>query len=717
MHSRTGLALLLSILTSTAVAQPVDPAMHHLCWGDIREWDDFPEKPAAAELSATFHSTANAAERTLRLRHRDLRQAWEVHLNGKKLATLPRDEPETVTYYAVPAGAMVTGDNTVRVFCAARPPATQPATSPVARAMAALSPASDDVMIGDIAIVDSPRAAALSEATIAIRVTGDDGKPLPCRITIIDDRGALIDLGNTSDRQAAVRPGVVYAGAGTADIRLPAGRYTVTAGRGFEYSLAPATVEVRAGERVAKELQIRRVVATPGWVACDPHVHTFTFSRHGDATIEERMFTLAGEGIELPIATDHNLNVDYAAPAAATGMAAYFTPITGNEVTTKIGHFNVFPLASKGALPDWRAPTWRKIGESIEAAKSGPRVVTILNHARDIHAGFRPFDPSRHLSPTGEDLDGWELPATAMEVVNSAATLTEPMLLFRDWFGLLNRGLQITPIGASDCHDVNRFIVGQARTYIRTNDADPAKINVVDAVNALRDGRVLVSYGLLAEMTVNDRYGPGDVVPAIADGGELKVRITVQGPEWTSCRKVTLYANGVAIRSADVAADTGAKPGVKFSAEWTLSRPRHDVWLAVIADGPGVTGPHWPASRPYQKTASAWTPYVIGATGAVRIDADGSDAFDSALAYATRIAEQSADRQVDRLNAIAATDPAAARSVASQWCGVLRHKAGGEWMSRIESARKQAKPEVLKGFDDFVAAWKHAVLLPPRDEP
>ena len=53
-------------------------------------------------------------------------------------------------------------------------------------------------------------------------------------------------------------------------------------------------------------LAIRREVATPGLVACDTHVHTLTNSGHGDATIAERVVTLAGEGIELPIATDHN---------------------------------------------------------------------------------------------------------------------------------------------------------------------------------------------------------------------------------------------------------------------------------------------------------------------------------------------------------------------------------------------------------------------------
>ena len=99
----------------------------------------------------------------------------------------------------------------------------------------------------------------------------------------------------------------------------------------------------------------------------------------------------------------------------------------------------------------------------------------ILNHPRDLHAGFRPFGPERHLALTGEDLDGWELPANAMEVVNSGAQQTDVMRLVRDWFGLLNRGRVLTPVGSSDSHDVSRYIVGQGRTYIRCKDDRPGR--------------------------------------------------------------------------------------------------------------------------------------------------------------------------------------------------------------------------------------------------
>src|SRR5207237_161704 len=224
---------------------------------------------------------------------------------------------------------------------------------------------------------------------------------------------------------------------------------TATAGRGFEYGRAAARLTLRPDDAVTRDLTVRREVPTAGYAACDPHVHTLTYSGHGDATVGERVLTLAGEGIELPIATEHNRQVDYAAAAVAHRVRQYFTPVVGNEVTTRVGHVNAFPLAAGGPLPD-------------------------------------------------------------AEV--------------RDW-----KALALTPVGASDSHDVSRFIVGQGRTYVRCRDDRPGEIDVAEAVASFRAGRVLVSCGLLAEITVNGRYGPGDLAPA-AD--EITVAVRVLGPAW-----------------------------------------------------------------------------------------------------------------------------------------------------------------------------------------
>jgi hypothetical protein len=105
----------------------------------------------------------------------------------------------------------------------------------------------------------------------------------------------------------------------------------------------------------------------------------------------------------------------------------------------------------------------------------------------------------------------------------------------------MNRGVFLTPVGASDSHDVSRYIVGWARTYIRARSGDPGKIDVNEAVEGFLAGRVMVGCGLLAEITVNDKYGPGDLVPP---PGEVKVSVRVLRLDWVEADKVELGRKG-----------------------------------------------------------------------------------------------------------------------------------------------------------------------------
>ena len=257
----------------------------------------------------------------------------------------------------------------------------------------------------------------------------------PCRITVINAHGALATTSTVSNDHLAVRPGVIYTGSGDAEFDLPAGRYTIYAGRGVEYGVDSVQVTLKPGDQVQKKLTIRREFSTADYVSCDPHVHTLTYSGHGDATIGERVLTIAGEGIELPVATEHNRHVDYDTAARTHRVRNFFTPVVGNEVTTVTGHFNIFPVVAGGRVPDFNLKDGPAIFQSI-AERTAARAI-ILNHPRDVHSGFRPFGPERHNAVTGENNDDWLLRAGAVEVVNSGAQQTDVLKPFHDWFGLL----------------------------------------------------------------------------------------------------------------------------------------------------------------------------------------------------------------------------------------------------------------------------------------
>ena len=80
--------------------------------------------------------------------------------------------------------------------------------------------------------------------------------------------------------------------------------------------------------------------------------------------------------------------------------------------------------------------------------------------------------------------------------------------------------------------------------------------------------------------------------------------------------------------------------GLKWQGHWTISLPKHDVFLVVIAEGNGRGMPYWPIAEPYQPTSIEWTPKLIGSTGAVWIDGDGDGKRTSAYEYATKLLER-----------------------------------------------------------------------------
>jgi hypothetical protein len=677
------LGAVLGVRPALADTVVLDPRMHHLRAGKVREWSDFPPQAEGPSLSVRFRSARNDGEWALRLRQQDVKQVWKVRLNGQEIGRLRADENDMVVYFPLPAGALAAGENALLV----EPAGTTP----------------DDVRVGEIELHDCPVAKVLSEASVEVTVLeagrADKPAPVPCRITVLDRQGALVTVGATSGDRLAVRPGVLYTAGGKVRFGLPAGEYAIFAGRGFAYGIDSTSLALRAGDAIRKTLTLRREVPTDGWASCDTHVHTLTHSGHGDSTLDERVVAIAGEGLELPVATEHNLQVDYRAAAVRQGVGDFFTPIVGNEVTTAVGHFNVFPVRAGGPVPDWRGKDWKSVFESI-AERTGAKMI-VLNHPRDRHSGFRPFGPERHLALTGEDLDGWELRANGVEVVNSGALQTDAMRLIRDWFGLLNRGLFLTPVGASDSHDVARFIVGQARTYVRCKNDRPGQIDVDEAVQSLVAGRVTVSCGLLTSITVNGKYGPGDLVPA---AGDVRVGVRVLGPGWVAADRVELYANGIEVREARI--EDGKRAGVNWEGEWRLPRFRHDVHLVAVASGPGVRELYWPIARPYQPGSPEVVRRVIGCTGAVWLDADGDGKRTSARAYAERLAREAGGEWSKLVKALGGHDEA----VAAQAAGLLQGRGVSVQDAEIREAARRAGPQVERGFEAYAAAWRESQI-------
>jgi hypothetical protein len=199
-----------------------------------------------------------------------------------------------------------------------------------------------------------------------------------------------------------------------------------------------------------------------------------------------------------------------------------------------------------------------------------------------------------------------------MEVINSGSQQHDIMELYHDWFGMLNGGHKLTPVGSSDSHDVGRFIVGQARTYVKQEGTDPGRIDTRAVTDSFLAGKVNVSFGLYVEM---EKWSKGPV-----GSGKISLRAQVRGPSWITAEKVILYANGNPVREFTISRGAGKQAGIKWGTTFTIDKGKEKMHLVLVALGPPPNAPWWLIPRPYQRRSVEWKPSVIGSTGALWVN-------------------------------------------------------------------------------------------------
>ncbi|MDW8310296.1 MAG: CehA/McbA family metallohydrolase, partial [Verrucomicrobiales bacterium] len=444
------------------------------------------------------------------------------------------------------------------------------------------------------------------------------GRFVPARITITDTNGVLLNFRRSNRSEAvAMRRGLFYMRGTPTTVELPPGTYNVYATRGMEWSRAERRIVVRPGAPLHVSLKIAREVDTTGFVAADTHVHTLTYSGHGDASMEERMLTLAGEGVELAVATDHNHNTDYRPVQEKMQVTEYFTPVTGNEVTTQIGHMNAFPLDPKDRPPDHRLDTWVKLADEMRA--KGAKVV-VLNHPRWPSLARCPFTEYGLNRLSGEFRDQPTYPFDAVELANASVLEPDPLYIVRDWFALLNRGYRVTGVGSSDTHTVGDP-PGEARSYVPSRTDDPARIDVEDACARFRRGEIIVSLGIFADVWVDDFWKMGQT-NALRDE-TVRVRLRVAAPSWVTPRMAMVFLNGREVARKPVLTRAPKQP-TDARVEFRLPRPKNDAYLVCVVVGDGVNHPAWRIQEKYTQAV----------TNPVFLDGDGDGHYSSPHAQA-----------------------------------------------------------------------------------
>lgn len=600
--------------------QVLDARIHHLGNDRTPEWKEGPAEPERAPLRILFEARRNDREQVLLLRAFHVDETWHLSLNGRRLATLHKTRVWRDEVVPVPPGALRDGRNELLV---GGPKPT------------------DDLLIGDFRLVRATLREHLRLRVLEVRVTDAGGRPVPAKITVAARGGRLPEIYYAESPRTAVRPGIVYVADGHARMELPADRYRVYASRGMEWSMASEVVDLAEAQMVGVDLQVRREVDTRGFVAADTHVHTLTFSGHGDASVEERLITLAAEGVELAIATDHNHNTDYVPTQERMKLHEHFRSVTGNEVTTEVGHFNAFPLDPKEAVPNHRLLDWVRLVEDMRA--KGAKVV-ILNHPRwpKIHTG--PFARGRLNRHSGEFAR--PIPFDAVEVVNSTTLTTDPWFVLRDWLALLNAGHHVMAVGSSDSHTVGDP-VGQGRTYLRSRSDRPREIDLDEACAAFVRGHASIALGIFVTARIGGA-GMGEVARA---AGEVEVELTVRAPGWVRPKEAFVYVNGR--RAARRAVPSRAGEPTDVTLRLPVRLPAHDAYVVCAVLGDGVSAPFWRTMEPY----------TLGATNPIWVDVDGDGRYASPAAQARALLARAGGERPRLLEELRAVDDTVAVQV------------------------------------------------------
>lgn len=250
------------------------------------------------------------------------------------------------------------------------------------------------------------------------------GNPLPARVTIVGTHDYFPDAESPRDFLFDLKAGerwritdfvpdvegdpstlqyieqLVYMGASghkNFKVRPNTGEqtYKVYFSRGPEYEADVREVTVKPGQTVRVVGQLVRSVDTTGYLSGDFHLHA-RGSIDSGLDYNTRVISLAGEGLEVAVSSDHNYVSDFAPYIQANDLQLYMNSVIGLELTTfEAGHFNAFPLeydvelANRGSF-QWQEQPPGLIFEELRqrGEVSADDTIIQVNHPRDTILGY-----------------------------------------------------------------------------------------------------------------------------------------------------------------------------------------------------------------------------------------------------------------------------------------------------------------------------------------
>jgi len=440
-------------------------------------------------------------------------------------------------------------------------------------------------------------------AGLRVVVTDADGNPLPAKVTVVghdpapdpaNGAGTFVFRANVSDQGnvlfgiTAVRFVDVSGDSGA--FPLPPSDYEVVVSRGAEYSVHRERVRLSAGSIGTVNARLARVLETYGFVSADYHVHMI-HSWDCAVTRDDRIRTMAAEGVDYFVASDHDAVTDLRPDIARLGLADHLASAVGSEVTTfNVGHFNVWPLARDpdsytGGSLDWGragvapgrdfpalgsydlspAEVFAAARARVEPDSDGG--VIQLNHFNSGSLGFfaitgidtalvppQSFTPLELIrqDPAIDNLydDDFDTLEVWIEATRAQTSAFQDANL-GDWFNLLNQGRTKAATANSDTHSTAVVQAGGPRNFVASSADAPAEVDDGELAASVRDGRMVGTNAPFLSVSVEGDDGAvaelGIGAPTLvgATAGAATVRVRVQSPVWAEFDTIEIFANTV----------------------------------------------------------------------------------------------------------------------------------------------------------------------------
>ncbi len=370
-----------------------------------------------------------------------------------------------------------------------------------------------------------------------------DGEPLAARARFLAlGEQPPVMLG--PDYRASGAGDTVVSLHGQVSVPVPPGRYQVLITHGPEWSLHESEVEVTETFSPLVEAALNHQVDAGPFVACDLHVHS-ALSPDSQVSIADRLVSLAAEGVQFAVPTDHNHVTDYA-PTVRELSLHDFATVSGVEITTwdpALGHFNAYPYPIDALKPGAGAPDHTHIVPSLlfEALhRMDPDMVVQINHPR-LEGGIGYFDVMRLDARTGAADPRFSPSFDAVEVFNGfdLARPAQVNAVFRDWLTMLARGQRVAATGSSDSHQVRYQLAGYPRTYARVAELSRGDGRAI--VRAIKRGESFITSGPFLEASIQG-VGPGGTASSAESSVALSVR--VRAPSWMPVDRLEIYVGG-----------------------------------------------------------------------------------------------------------------------------------------------------------------------------